>query len=222
MKEKKVLLVFSHPDDESFGPGGTIALWAKQGHEIHLISATKGEIGNNHTDDETARVREAELNEASRILGVKKISYLGYKDGHICNKHIPILELRITEKIINFKPDLVMTFNLLGLTGHLDHVAIANATTSAFDKTGIAEKLYYYSLPKAYTDTIENYFIHFPDGAEELEFDEVIDTSEVWDTKIAAMMAHKSQQEDIDRIIAGYEKFPQKKDHYFIRQRKTT
>lgn len=222
MMKKRVLLVFSHPDDESFGPSGTIALWAKQGAEIHLISATKGEIGNNPTDDETARIREAELTEAAHILGIKKVSFLGYKDGHISNKHIPLLELRITEKITNFKPDIIMTFNLLGLTGHLDHVAIANATTSAFDKTGIAEKLYYYSFPKTYTDTITSYFIHFPDGSDEKEFDEIIDISGVWDTKIAAMMAHKSQQEDIDRIMKGYETLPRTKDHFFVRHRKTS
>src|SRR3989344_7787427 len=91
--QKKALIVLSHPDDESFGPGGTIALWAKEGYEIHLVSVTKGEIGNNPTDDETAKIREAELRAAADILGISKISYLGYKDGHISNKHIPILEL---------------------------------------------------------------------------------------------------------------------------------
>ena len=217
---KKALIVLSHPDDESFGPAGTIALWAEQGYEIHLVSATKGEIGNNPTDDETAKIREAELKEACNILGVKKISYLGYKDGHISNRHIPILELRITEKIINFKPNIIMTFNLNGLTGHLDHVAIANATTTAFDKTGVAEKLYYYSYPRAYTDTIDEYFIHFPEGFDEDEFDEIIDTSPVRETKLEAMMAHKSQQEDIDRIMEGYKKVPQKKDHFFVREKK--
>ena len=220
MKTKKVLLVFSHPDDESFGPGGTIALWAKRGHELHLVCATKGEIGNNHTNDKTELIREKELKKAAEILGIKKVNFLGYKDGHISNCHIPQLAQKISAKIKQFKPHIIMTFNLNGVSGHLDHVAVANATTSAFDKTGFAEKLYYYSLPKAYTDTIEDYFIHFPDGSEDHEFDEIVNISDVWDTKIAAMMAHESQKEDIDRILAGYKKFPQKKDHFMVRIRK--
>ena len=222
MKTKKVLLVFSHPDDESFGPGGTIAIWAQKGYEMHLVCATKGEIGNNQTDEKTELIREKELKKAAAILGIKSVSFLGYKDGHISNRHIPQLAQKISAKIIQFKPHVIMTFNLNGVSGHLDHVAVANATTSAFDKTGIAKKLYYYSLTKAYTDTIENYFIHFPDGSEERGFDEIINTSDVWDTKLAAMMAHESQKEDVDRILSGYKKLKEKKDHFIIRQRKTT
>ncbi len=46
MSEKQVLLaVLAHPDDESFGTGGTLALYARRGVEVHLVCATRGEAG---------------------------------------------------------------------------------------------------------------------------------------------------------------------------------
>ena len=43
---KKVLLsVLAHPDDESFGMGGTLAKYASEGVDVHLICATRGEAG---------------------------------------------------------------------------------------------------------------------------------------------------------------------------------
>ena len=40
-----LLAVLAHPDDESFGPGGTLALYAMRGAEVHLVCATRGEVG---------------------------------------------------------------------------------------------------------------------------------------------------------------------------------
>ena len=217
--KKRVLIVFSHPDDESFGPGGIIALWAKKGYEMHLLCATKGEIGNNPTNGETGKIREKELFCAAKILNITKVEFLGYKDGHISNKDVPDLSKLIEKQIRSFKPDYLLTFNLNGVSGHLDHVAIANAATMAFDKTRIASKLYYYTLLKEYTDTITDYFIHFPDGFKKYEIDETIDVTDVWETKIEAMLCHKSQQEDIDRILEIYKKRQNKHEHFMVRKR---
>ncbi len=45
MKDKRLLFAFPHPDDESFGPGGTIARYAREGAEVHYVCATRGEVG---------------------------------------------------------------------------------------------------------------------------------------------------------------------------------
>ena len=45
-----ILSVLAHPDDESFGMGGTLALYAKRGVSVHLICATRGEVGEVDTD----------------------------------------------------------------------------------------------------------------------------------------------------------------------------
>ena len=67
MGEKKVLLsVLAHPDDESFGMGGTLAHYANQGVDVYLICATRGEVGEVAPEylksyPSIAELREAEL-----------------------------------------------------------------------------------------------------------------------------------------------------------------
>jgi len=214
MKTKKVLLVFSHPDDESFGPGGTIALWAKQGYEIHLISATKGENGNNHTKKETAKIRSRELTKAAKILGIKKVTFLRFTDGCICNRELQPLMKIIKRKIQSFKPDILLTFNLNGVSGHIDHMSVASAVTKVFDDTKIAEKLYYFTESRALSDKMKHYFIYFPEGKCREEVDEVVNIEEVYEQKVAAMHAHVSQTNDVRQILKLQKNLP--KEEFFM------
>lgn len=217
MKSKKALCVFAHPDDETFGPGGTIAFWSKKGYEIHLICATKGENGGPKKRQlKTGQIRSLELKLAAKIIGIKKIEFLGLKDGSISNNDLQFLEQKITHKIKKFKPDYILTFNLNGVSGHMDHVAVASATTQAFKKTKIAIKLYYYTLLKPHAADMEDYFIHFPEGYFEEEIDESIDISNVWNMKVKGMHMHKSQINDINRILKKWEKLP-KKEYFIVR-----
>lgn len=214
LKKKKILCVFAHPDDEAFGPGGTITFWFQQGAEIHLLCATKGESGLNHLKNAHDGIRVKELKKAAKILGISKIQFLGFMDGKISNNDLEKLEAQITKKIKSFRSDIILTFNLNGVSGHMDHIAVASATTQAFKKTKIAKKLYYYTLLDEHTlDFKDNYFIHFPDGFDKDDIDETIDVSKVWEAKVLAMNEHKSQIHDVKRILKNWEKF-EKKEHF--------
>ncbi len=208
----KILAVFAHPDDEAFGPGGSIAKWVKEGATIHLLCATKGEAGEN------AGQRDRELLEAAKVLGIKKVEFLGFKDGEISNKDLQGLEKIISQKIIKLKPDIILTYDLTGISGHLDHIAIASATSQSFKKTSIAKKLYHYTVTKEYTDSMEDYFVFRPDGRKKEEIDLVIDVSDVWEQRIEAMYKHKSQIKDIKRILKIRAKFP-KEEHFVIKSK---
>lgn len=52
MNKQKLVAIFAHPDDEAFGPGGTLALYAKT-HDTYLICVTHGEAGHHHNGDTT-------------------------------------------------------------------------------------------------------------------------------------------------------------------------
>ena len=72
MTEKfKLLAILAHPDDESLGFGGTLAKYAAEGVETHLVTATRGERGRSGSGDkqleprEVGRLREAELRAAA-------------------------------------------------------------------------------------------------------------------------------------------------------------
>lgn len=177
MQRRVLLGVFAHPDDESFGPGGTLAHYARLGVDVHVIIATDGIAGsvddqgrlqNHHT---LAQVRSAELARAATILGLKSIWSLRYRDsgmrGSPENQHPdallqqPIAQVarEILDYIERLSPSVVVTHDPFGGYGHPDHIRICEATTAAFylarnrastdDWTAIRpQKLYYSAFPK--------------------------------------------------------------------------
>lgn len=215
---KRALLVFAHPDDEAFGPGGTILTWADSGVHMHLICATKGEASEFIDDGTGAELRANELRRAATKLGIQDVSFMGFIDGKICNTQLAKLEAAITKKIKDFQPDTLLTFDLNGVTGHLDHMAVASATTSAFDKTRIASRLFYYTLPLEYSREITEYFVHFPDGRRPDEIEHIVDVEPVWDRRVTAMQEHISQRKDFERIINEYAARPNKLEHFTVRR----
>lgn len=152
---KTLLAVLAHPDDESFGLGGTLALYAKRGCDTYLVCATRGEAGtvdaeHLHGFADIASLRAAELDCAAGHLGLKDVIYLGYRDsgmpGSDDNKHPdaqinhPIEEVagRVVKVIRELKPDVVLTFDPIGGYKHPDHIHIHKATALAFEKANDA------------------------------------------------------------------------------------
>lgn len=146
---KKVLAVLAHPDDESFGLGGTLALYAQRGVETYYICATRGEAGTVDAEylrgfKDTAEMRSDELMRAAKHLGLKEVFFLGYRDsgmpGAEDNYHPdaqinhPIEEVagRVVKYIREIKPDVVLTFDPIGGYKHPDHIHIHKATVFAF------------------------------------------------------------------------------------------
>ena len=150
-QEKKVLLaVLAHPDDETFGTGGTLALYAHQGVEVHLVCATRGEVGDVDPQymagfSSVADVRVSELRCAAAILGLAGVHFLGYRDsgmpGSPDNSHPNALAAApletVTSQVAHFfrllRPQVVITFDPIGGYRHPDHIAIHKATAAAFE-----------------------------------------------------------------------------------------
>jgi len=152
--EKVLLFVGAHPDDESFGPGATLAHYARAGARVYYACATRGEAGT--IDPQffmsglvtTGDVRWAELQCAAKALGLTGLFHLGYRDSGMAgspdNKHpealvhAPVDEVahRIVKVIREVKPQVVLTHDPCGDYGHPDHVAVNRATAEAFKAAG--------------------------------------------------------------------------------------
>jgi LmbE family N-acetylglucosaminyl deacetylase len=163
----KLLAVFAHPDDETFGPGGTLARYATEGVAVHLICATRGEVGDSDLDDlgdceDLACKRERELRCAADLLGLTEVHLLDYRDsgmaGSKANQHPQALVQAdpdtLAQQVANLmrqiRPQVVLTFDAYGGYGHPDHIAIHQATVAAYQQLAEAErplKLYYSSFP---------------------------------------------------------------------------
>ena len=180
MKNKPVILsVLAHPDDESFGMGGTLAIYAERGADVHLICATRGEVG--EMDEKymqgfksIADRRESELRCAAGILGLQGVHFLDYRDsgmpGSADNEHPQALFAQPVEKVAEevvayireLKPDVVLTFDPIGGYRHPDHIAIHEATVLAFEHADDAtfasgngepfkpRKFYYHTFSRAF------------------------------------------------------------------------
>lgn len=140
----KLMAVLAHPDDESLGFGGTLAKYAAEEVETHLVTATRGERGRFGSSDraadpaEVGRVREAELRAAAAVLGIREVSVLGYPDGAVDQIDAPIAIREIVWHIRRIRPHVVVTFGPEGAYGHPDHIAISQFTTAAIVCAGDA------------------------------------------------------------------------------------
>lgn len=174
-----LLAVLAHPDDETFGMGGTLALYAKRGVSVHLVCATKGEVGEveprfleNYSS--IGELRENELRCAAEKLGLTGVHFLGYRDsgmgGSPENHHpdalaaAPIEEVaaKVVGYIRQLRPQVVLTFDPIGGYRHPDHIAVHEATVRAFYAAGKTDefpgsgspyqplKLYYHTFPRSW------------------------------------------------------------------------
>lgn len=145
-----LLAVLAHPDDESFGIGGTLSRYAHNGAEVHLIIATDGDAGSVDTETDAAtgeplaEIRQRELARAAEALGITKVWRLPYRDsgmrGSPDNHHpraliqhpLETIGREIAEIIRIVRPQVVITHDLYGGYGHPDHIHVCRATTIAF------------------------------------------------------------------------------------------
>ena len=150
--KKRLLAVLAHPDDESFGPGGTFARYADEGADVHIAIATDGAAGSVATGyeevrEQLAEVRAKELDAAIAILGAN-LHRLGYRDsGYIndpANNHpqafINADEYKATGQIVRLireiRPQIVVTHDETGGYFHPDHIFCWQITTPAFHAAG--------------------------------------------------------------------------------------
>jgi mycothiol S-conjugate amidase len=152
-RERTLLVVYAHPDDESFGNAGTIARYSGAGVAVHYACATRGECGSVTAEvlagyANIAELRTAELACAAQALGLAAVHYLGYRDsgmpGTADNQHPDALvqapQDRVTGQIVALiralRPQVLLTFDPYGGYGHPDHIAIHHAASAAFAAAG--------------------------------------------------------------------------------------
>jgi len=200
--KKTAFAIFAHPDDESFGPGGTIALLSKT-HDVYLLCATKGEAGEDHSKESgsLSAKREGELQRAAKILGIKDIFFLGFTDGELKNNNYHAVAEKIEKLAASYTPELFLTYENRGISGHIDHVAISLITSYVFHKLDFVKELHYFCLDEAQRGVGQTYFVYFPPGYADKEISKRVDIKSVLEQKIAAIKEHASQIKDVEVML---------------------
>ena len=222
---KNLVCIFAHPDDEAFGPGGTIAKLSKK-YNIYILCATKGEAGLQNQKSKVKNqnysskikslgtIRAQELRKSAKILGVKKVYFLGFVDGTLSNNLYHKLASKISQKLKKLKPEILITYEPLGVSGHIDHITVAMVTMFVAKKLNFVKEVWQVCRPESLVRGRPDYFVYFPPGYKKSQIDKIVDTKDVWDKKIEAMKCHKSQFADFERIMGWAKKFP--KEEYFL------
>ncbi len=176
MADRRLLAVLAHPDDESFGPGGTLAKYADQGAAVHVAICTDGAAGSVTAEFEEARerlaeIRCAELEAAVEILGVQ-LHTLGFRDsgyiGDPANEDpqafMNVVAEEATARVValmrSIRPQVVITHDETGGYFHPDHIKAHEITLAAFHAAGdggqyeqlgapyAPQALYYTAIPR--------------------------------------------------------------------------
>jgi LmbE family N-acetylglucosaminyl deacetylase len=160
----RLLVVTAHPDDESGGFGGALMLAAAAGAETFVLCFTDGQAAHFRAgaaaDEDLGKLRRAEMDAASAVLGVTQHEVLDFPDGELAQQSFEAMVGVVVERIRRWRPQVVLTFGADGgVNLHKDHTMVSVVTTAAFHWAGRAEmfaselaayapqKLYWLSTP---------------------------------------------------------------------------
>lgn len=211
---KKIIFgIFAHPDDEAFGPCGTLLKEIHSGNDVHLITLTAGEAGmnpDNHPD--LGGMRLDEWREAGKLLGASSMHFLGYKDGQLNNQAMieatgRIITL-ITHTLASLPRDVeieFMSLDLNGYTGHIDHIVASRAACLAFytfkKNDPRFSRIRLACLSQEIAPSTNTDWIYMESGRTPEEIDETIDARDLAGEIKAIMQSHSSQRADYEATI---------------------
>ncbi len=158
-----MLAVFAHPEDESFGPAGTLAKYASEGVQVSLVTATRGSTPALPSDDTGAGARDRLC--SCRTSGVRRGCFFDYRPGELHLLEPMVIEDQLVRLIREIQPQVIVTFGPHGLSGESDHPIVNQVARDAFHDAGdptkfehhfreglgafAPKKLYYCVLPSS-------------------------------------------------------------------------
>jgi len=115
-KERHVLVIYPHPDDEALGVSGTLAIYAKNNVPITYACLTLGEMGRNlgnppfATRETLPKVRKKELEKAAEVIGIQDLRMMGLRDKTVEFEDDEKMVKLVTDLIEELNPSLIITF----------------------------------------------------------------------------------------------------------------
>lgn len=192
----KVVAIAAHHDDLEFGISGSVARWVEEGADVTYIIITDGGAGSNEPNIDLQgliETRRQEQIEASKVVGVTDIRFLGYKDGTLQ----ATIELRktLTRLLRELKPDRVIcqdpttVFFGDGYINHPDHRAAGEASIYATFPSSETRPIFPELLDEGYEPhKVKELWLTITENPTHY-----VDITNTVDKKIASLRAHVSQ-----------------------------
>lgn len=123
----KVLYIFPHPDDESFGPAAAMWDQLRQGIEVYLLTLTKGGATKqrhrlNLSVEAMGEVRYQEMKQVEKVLGLTEMTVLDLPDGGLQEMDPRELEKIVQAHIERIRPTVLVSYPVHGVSGFHDHL----------------------------------------------------------------------------------------------------
>lgn len=151
----KILYIFPHPDDESFGPAAAMHKQRREGHEVYLLTLTKGGATKQREKyglsvEEMGEVRYKEMLEVAKALNLSGMTVLDLPDSGLKEMDPRDIEKVIEDEIHKIKPDVVVTYPVHGISGFHDHLISHAVVKSVFvrlkEECGYPRRLAFYTV----------------------------------------------------------------------------
>jgi LmbE family N-acetylglucosaminyl deacetylase len=194
---ERALAIYAHPDDADVACGGTLATWAKLGSEVRLLVLADGAKGTRDPDADLAVLatrRSGELQDAAAALGLAGAEQLGIPDGEVTADRAT--RGAIVAAIRRFRPETVLAPDPTAIffgdvyVNHRDH---REAGWAVLDAVAPAS-----SMPHYFPEAGPPHAVSALLLSGTLEADVVVDIDDTLETKVAAVLSHRSQLDGDD------------------------
>jgi LmbE family N-acetylglucosaminyl deacetylase len=199
-RPQRALAIYAHPDDPEVACGGTLARWASEGADVHLVVVSAGDKGSfdASTDPQVLTEKRAgEVAAAAEVLGLAGVSLLGVPDGEAAN------DLELRERLVGLvrehRPDVVIApdptavFFGNSYVNHRDHREVGWAVLDAVAPAAAS--------PLYFPDQGPPHQVRALLLSGTLEPDAWVDVSTGIDRKIAAVVCHGSRVGDNPSLV---------------------
>ena len=125
----RILYVFPHPDDESFGPAPAISKQRRQGHEVFLLTLTKGGATKirhkfDYSIEQMGEVRYGEMKEMAKVLDLTELTVLDLPDSGLKKMDPRKIERVVAGAVERIRPDILVSYPVHGVSGFHDHLVM--------------------------------------------------------------------------------------------------
>ena len=189
------LVIFAHPDDAEFMCGGTVASWANEGTDVHYCVVTDGSAGSNEpgmTREVMIPIRDAEQRAAAEVLGVRSLTFLGFRDGEL---EVTLESRRAVTRVVRrIRPEAIVAPDPSRLwsgnryINHWDHKQAGTLALCAVMPDAPSRP----QFPELLDEGLEPFEIQHLWLASEAA-DTYVDISKTLETKLESLRAHTSQ-----------------------------
>jgi LmbE family N-acetylglucosaminyl deacetylase len=207
MKVMRILYIFPHPDDESFGPAPVMKKQIDEGHEVFLLTLTRGgatkvrhKLG--LTIEEMGAIRYKEMLEVEKVLQLTGMTVLDLPDSQLSELDPIDLESIVRKHIAEIEPAMIVTYPVHGVSGFHDHIvthAIVKRVFIQMKKDGaeFLKRLAFITLPNKVTEPMQKGFFLLKQSDLSLIDCEVLLDEEDKKVLIAALNCYDTYQETI-------------------------